>query len=249
MRNIKITIEYHGRHFAGWQLQPGERTVQGEIEKALKKIFKTEIRIVGSGRTDTGVHAIGQVANFKTISKMETEEIVRALNGNLPDDIVILQAVNVPLKFHAQFSAKRKTYRYTVLYRRARTVLQKDYCHHIPHKLNLPLIRQEAKGLLGKKDFHSFMATDTKYDENGKKDTVRTVYKFSILKKGDFLIFEITANGFLYKMVRNMVGTLLDIGSNAGTQSRIKDILRQKSRLAAGVTAPAKGLVLVEVIY
>lgn len=246
MRNIKLTIEYDGTDLAGWQTQSqNNRTVQGEIEKALKTIFKKKIHLIGSGRTDAGVHALGQVANFKTDAKMATEEITRALNGNLPADIVILKAQEISSNFHAQYSAKRKTYRYTILNRRQRPALQKNFCLHIPYKLNLSLMKKAAKDFVGRKDFRSFMASGSE----SKKDTTRTIYKISLRKIQDFILIDITANGFLYKMVRNIVGTLLDIGSGKIDKNSVKAILKQKTRLAAGVTAPAKGLSLIKVEY
>lgn len=251
MRNIKLTIEYDGTHLSGWQMQTlDKRTVQGEIELALQIIFKKDIRISGSGRTDAGVHAQGQVANFHTDSKMKTEEIVRALNGNLPEDIVILSAQEVPEKFHAQFSAKRKTYRYTILNRQSRTALQNDFLLHLPYKLDLILLKKEAKEIVGEKNFRSFMATDAAQKEKLTiKNTTRKVYSLKIRKQEDLIYIDITANGFLYKMVRNIVGTLLEVGTGLMPPGSVKKILKAKSRVAAGMTAPAKGLMLVSVKY
>lgn len=251
MRNIKLTIEYDGTDFQGWQLQRQNlRTVQGEIEKVLQIIFKKHIRVFGSGRTDSGVHALGQVAHFKIDSKIPTEEIVPALNGNLPKDIAVLNAEEVDDQFHAQFSARRKAYRYTILYRSSRSALRRDFCLHIPYRLNVALMRREAKTLVGRKDFRSFMASDPHLKmDPADKNTIRTVYAFSIRRQGDCLHLDIEANGFLYKMVRNIVGTLLAIGSGKLPPGSMTDILRKKSRLAAGMTAPAKGLRLVRVRY
>ncbi len=251
MQNIKLILEYNGTKFSGWQMQtPDKRTVQGEIEKALLIIFKKEIRINGSGRTDAGVHALGQVANFKIDSPMKPQEIVRALNGNLANDITILSAENVSVRFHAQHSAKRKTYRYTILNRPTRPAIDKDFVLHIPYKINLSAMRKEAKVLIGKHNFISFTATDSA--QKGKltaKETTRTIHALNIRKKEDFITIEVTANGFLYKMVRNIVGTLLDVGTGLIPQGSVKKILRAKSRLAARETAPSKGLALINVIY
>ncbi len=251
MRNIKLTLEYDGTNFSGWQLQtPDKRTVQGEIEKALLKIFKKEIRIIGSGRTDTGVHALGQAANFKIDSPMPLEKIVRALNGNLPDDISVLSAEKVSTGFHAQHSAKQKTYRYSILNRPTRPAIDKNFVLHIPYKINLSAMRKEAKLLVGKHNFVSFMATDTaKRGKLTAKDTTRTVSKLEIHKKEDLITIDIAANGFLYKMVRNIVGTLLDIGTGLIPQGSARNILKAKSRRAARETAPAKGLILLSVKY
>ena len=202
MRNIKLTVEYDGTLFNGWQVQAqGPRSVQGQIESALKKIFKKQIRLIGSGRTDSGVHALGQVANFKVATNKSTEEIASALNGNIPEDVVVLRAEDVNDSFHSQYSAKRKTYRYSVLNRRASCAIDRPFSYHFPYKLNVRKMREEAKALVGKKDFRSFMASDAKMRAKiQEKNTTRTIYDLTIKKKGDYLTFDITANGFLYKI-------------------------------------------------
>lgn len=251
MRNIKLTLEYDGTHFNGWQIQPShKRTIQGEIEKALKAIFKKKIRLTGSGRTDSGVHALGQVANFKTTSSLSTAEILKALNANLPEDIVVLKAEEVTLKFHAQYSVKRKTYRYSILNRPTRSAVQRHFCLHVPHKLNLTAMRSEGRSLAGRQDFRSFMAMNPAERHTIKgKDTVRTISKLNIQKKGAYLYIELEANGFLYKMVRNIVGTLLAVGSGKLPKGSVRKILKEKNRMCAPATAPAKGLCLLKVNY
>lgn len=251
LRNIKLTIEYDGTYFEGWQVQrENQKTVQGEIEKALKKILKEKIRITGSGRTDSGVHALGQVANFKTKSEKKISEILNALNGNLTKDIVILKAEDAPLDFHAQYSVKTKTYRYTILNRETRCAQQKKLCLFYPYKLNLRLMREEAKCLVGLNDFKSFQASDPARRLKQKKgSTVRTIKKIDIRKKGDYIYIDIEANGFLYKMVRNIVGTLLEIGHGRLLKGSMKQILSQKNRDSAGYAAKAKGLSLLQVTY
>lgn len=261
-RNIKLTIEYDGTHFNGWQTQTARkrqrgqtarkppRTVQGEMEVALKKIFGRDLKLVGSGRTDSGVHAVGQVANFKVHSPMPPEEIRAALNANLPDDIAVLKAEEVPLVFHAQYSVKSKTYRYTVLNRDVRCALQRNFCLFYPRKLNVRAMRHEAKSLVGRKDFKSFTACDPAARRDRKtKDTVRTVKRLDITRKGDFLLIDIEADGFLYKMVRNIVGTLLEAGRGRLAEGGIKQILAKKDRNAAAHTAKSRGLTLLEVRY
>ena len=250
MRNIKLTIEYDGTHFEGWQIQTrNNRTVQGEIRKALKKIFKEEFTFIGAGRTDSGVHAVGQVANFKTNSKMPIEEIQRALNGNLPFDISILKVEEVSLNFHSQFDAQGKIYRYTILNRKAPSAVERNFCLHYPYKLNLSLMKKEAKALIGKKDFRSFTAKNAPAEEFKTKNTIRTLKRISIKKEGNFIFVDIEADGFLYKMVRNIVGTLLEIASSQLPPQSIKKILKKKDRSYAGTTAKAKGLCLLEVKY
>ena len=251
IRNIKLTIEYDGTRLHGWQIQnKNQRTVQGEIEKALRRICKEKIRLIGSGRTDRGVHALGQVANFKTKSAKPLNVLTNALNANLPEDICILDSEETPENFHAQFSAKSKTYRYTILNREGRGALQRFLCWHYNQKLNLKFMKQEANELLGRKDFKSFQSTDpTKAKRHKKEHTIRTIKRIRIFKKDDYLIIEIEANGFLYKMVRNIVGTLLDIGRGKLPKGSMRKILSRKNRYFAGPTAKAKGLTLLRVTY
>ncbi|MBI5150420.1 MAG: tRNA pseudouridine(38-40) synthase TruA [Candidatus Omnitrophica bacterium] len=247
-RNIKLTIEYDGTDFYGWQIQAKhQRTVAGEIEKALKKIFHKNIRLIGSGRTDSGVHALGQVANFKVVSPLKLQQIKRALNANLPEDVAVWRVEEVGADFHAQYSVHSKTYRYTVLNRDVRSPLQRHYCLVYPYPLNVRRMKEEAKSLVGRKDFRAFQAANPSRDE--KATTVRTVRRVDIRKKGDFLSIEIEADGFLYKMVRNIVGTLLEAGQGRLPKGSIKAILAQKDRALAGDTARPQGLTLVEVKY
>ncbi|MBI5416052.1 MAG: tRNA pseudouridine(38-40) synthase TruA [Candidatus Omnitrophica bacterium] len=247
-RNIKLTLEYDGTGFNGWQIQARhQRTVAGEIEKALKKIFRKNIRLIGSGRTDSGVHALGQAANFKTTSPMKPDQMRRALNANLPDDIAVLKVEEVLAGFHAQYSVRSKTYRYTILNRDVRGPLQRRYCLVYPYPLNLRRMKEEAKALVGRHDFRSFQAANPSRDE--KATTVRTVRRVGITKKGDFIHIDIEADGFLYKMVRNIVGTLLEVGQGRLPKGSIRSILAQKDRALAGDTARPQGLTLVKVEY
>ncbi|MDP2654579.1 MAG: tRNA pseudouridine(38-40) synthase TruA [Candidatus Omnitrophota bacterium] len=250
-RNIKLTIEYDGTEFEGWQVQgPRHRTVQGEIQKALRKIFKRDIVLVGSGRTDSGTHALGQAANFKAETSMPAEEMVRALNANLPADIAVLAAAEVPDGFHAQFNAKSKTYRYTILNRPVRCACLRKLAFHVPYPLDATLMRREGQVLVGRKDFRSFMASDTAEKmKPGEKDTVRTIRRLSVKKEGPWISIDVESDGFLYKMVRNIVGTLIEIGSGKLPSGSMRKILLQKDRGYAGDTAPARGLCLVTVRY
>ncbi len=247
MRNIKLTIEYDGTQFNGWQIQNNkERTVQGELEKALKKIFRKSLRVHGSGRTDAGVHAEGQVAHFTTNAKLPVEQILKALNAHLPDDIAIRKAERTGAGFHAQYSAKSKLYRYTILNRPAPSALARHFALHFPYRLNIPAMRRAAKELVGRKDFRSFAAVDP---ARKSLSTVRTIKRIDIKKSGDFIYIFIEADGFLYKMVRNIVGTLLEIGQGRLPKNSIKRILSQKDRKAAPKTAKAHGLCLMSVKY
>jgi tRNA pseudouridine38-40 synthase len=244
MRNIKLVIEYDGTHFSGWQIQLKRRTVQEVLEKALKQILQEKIRVIGSGRTDSGVHALGQVANFHTASKMPVAGIQRALNAILPDDIVIHKAEEASPGFHSRFKAKSKIYRYVILNRPHRSTRDNRFAYFYPWKLDVGLMRREAGYLLGKKDFKSFQAADKKH-----RASRRHLKNISIRRQGDFIYIDIESGGFLYKMCRNIVGTLIEIGRGKLEKGSIKDILKRKNRKIAGPTALAQGLTLLEVKY
>jgi len=242
-----LTIEYDGNGFRGWQVQgQGERTVQGEFEKVLAKVFKQDISSIASGRTDSGVHAAGQVVSFKAKIRMAPAQIQKALNALLPRDIVVLGVESVGTNFHAQYNTKQKTYRYTVLNRDHGSAFWRDRTYFYPHQLDLAAMRRAAKFLVGKHDFKSFQAFDPLRAE---RDTVRTVKTLTMIREGDFIHIEVTANGFLYKMVRNMVGTLLAVGSGRMKPAQVRTILKAKNRTQAPETAPAHGLCLVSVQY
>ena len=251
MRNVKLTIEYDGTNYYGWQIQQNksarigkEKTIQGVIEKALNQILQEDIRIAGAGRTDSGVHALGQVANFKTRSKMPAHAMQRSLNAILPKDITILSVEEVDPEFSARFSARHKTYRYQILNSSYSQALNRHYYCHVPYKLNLNLMKKEARVLTGSHDFKSFQATDKK-----ERLSVRTIRNISIKKCGPLIKIDVQADGFLYNMVRNIVGTLIEIGRGKFTPGSMKRILHAKDRTLAGPTAPAKGLFLVRVKY
>ena len=247
MRNLKIIVEYDGAGFSGWQAQgQGERTVQGEMEAVLAKIFKAPIKVIASGRTDSGVHARGQVISFKAKTRMKPLEIQRALNSLLPPDIAVLEAREVNDGFHAQYSVKEKTYRYSVLNRKFRSVFLRQRVYYYPYPLNIVLMRKAAKVLVGRHDFKSFQAYDRLRAE---RQTVRTIKRLVIKKEGDLIYIDITADGFLYKMVRNIAGTLLSIGAGQKSVSEMPKILKAKNRKAAAETAPPEGLCLMAVKY
>jgi len=249
MRNLKLTIEYDGTKFHGWQIQKrGERTIQGEIEKALKKILRKSIRVIGAGRTDSGVHALGQVANFKVNTKLTSNQILKALNANLPKDVAILKLEDMPLNFHAQYSSKTKTYRYTILNRAVRCTHMRHFCLHDPHPLNIASMRWEAKSLIGRKDFRSFAGQNPSKQKRN-QNTIRTIKRIEIKKKGEFIHIEIEGDGFLYKMVRTIVGALLEVGQGKLSKGSIKEILSAKDRKLAPKTVKPHGLCLVAVKY
>ncbi|MBU2541088.1 MAG: tRNA pseudouridine(38-40) synthase TruA [Candidatus Omnitrophica bacterium] len=258
MRNIKLSISYDGTNYCGWQVQKnrGERrSIQGVIEKTLKKILQERVRLIGSGRTDAGVHALGQVANFKTTSTIEAVNIKRALNSLLPQDIKISSASEVDLGFHSQHGAKLKTYQYLILNSRDSNPLLFRYVHQVAFSLDIPLMAAELRLLRGRHNFKSFCASGSKVKSTTrtvKKLALRTSAKFSawdLMNKARLVIISIEADGFLYNMVRNIVGTLIDIGRGHLKKGDMKRILKAKDRRLAGSTAPAKGLYLCEVKY
>lgn len=262
MRNIKLIIEYDGTNYAGWQIQkspqsivhsPQKRTIQETIEKTLQTIIQEKVRVIGSGRTDSGVHALAQTANFRTNSPLSVLKIQKALNSLLPKDVSIKKITEADENFHSRYSAKSKTYRYFILNSETKSVFLRNYAWHIPYRFNVRLMRKEAKVLLGRHDFKSFCASGS-----SAKTTVRTIKKIVVKKAVSFqlsalsspaIIIEIEANGFLYNMVRNIVGTLIEIGRGRFPEGSLKKILLAKNRKQAGPTAPAQALFLAEVKY
>jgi len=234
MRNIKLTIEYDGTAYHGWQVQARDITIQEVIEKALSTMTQEKIRLAGSGRTDAGVHALGQVANFKTASKIPADGFFAGLNSLLPDDIVITACEEVDDDFHARFSAKIKTYQYRIFNRPSAVAIGRQYAWHIRKKLDMDAMQQAAEHIIGTHDFASFEGTGSPRDHS-----TRTVIHAEFAETEDgYLLFEITANGFLRYMVRNLVGTLADVGLLKTTPDEFKQILKAKNRDLAGATAP-----------
>ncbi len=246
-RNFKLTIEYDGTDFCGWQIQKnGERTVQAEVTKACETIFKQKVTVIASGRTDSGVHARGQVIHFHADTRMKPVEVLKALNSRLPQDIAVLNVKEVSEDFHAQYSVKNKTYRYVVLNAKQRSVFETRYAYFYPYSLDVKVMQNVSKILCGRHDFKAFQAHDPLRAE---KDTVRTIKKIVIQRKGDKILIDVTADGFLYKMVRNIVGSLLSRGAGLISQADLSNILKSKERSNAPATAPAYGLCLQEVKY
>ncbi len=244
MRNIKLTLEYDGAQFFGFQRQIRKRTVQSELEKAFKRLFRREIKIgAASGRTDSGVHAKGQVVHFKVDSEIPLPKIQRALNTYLPEDLVVVQIQEVRPDFHARFWAKSKAYQYTVWNSPTRSVLKRNFVYHYPHPLSLSLMRKAAGYLVGKHDFRSFQ---TQADD---RNSIRTICHFKIRRSGPQIHFTVEADGFLYNMVRNIVGTLLRVGDKRLGLNEFKQILANRSRNHIGHTVPPHGLVLLRVRY
>lgn len=246
MRNIKLILEYDGTRYQGWQVQKrrASKTLQETIEQALQKVMQEKIRLVASGRTDAGVHALGQVAHFQTESDIRLDKLHRALNSLLPGDISVLRVEECGIRFHSRFDAKSKIYRYTILNRNSRSALQRDTAYFFPYPLNLRRMRKEAAWLLGRHDFKSFQAADKK-----ERSSIRTIKQIKIVKRGPLIQIDIEANGFLTHMARNIVGTLIEIGRGKFLTGSMRKILRSKDRKQAGTCVPAKGLCLLEVKY
>ena len=244
MRNIKLVIEYDGKGFNGWQKQPNKLNIQGEIEKAIGEITGEEIELIASGRTDAGVHSLGQVTNFKTNSKIDIDKFPYAINSKLKKSIVIKSAEEVPERFHSRYSVHSKTYRYTINNSRFGTALYRDMEYHFPIKLDENKMQEAAKYFEGEHDFKAFKASGT-----SSKSSVRIIYKAVVKRQDDRVIIELTGNGFLYNMVRIIAGTLVDVGIGKIKPEEIKNIIEEKDRKKAGKTLPARGLCLLEVQY
>lgn len=244
-KRIKCTLSYDGTHFFGYQIQPGKRTVQGELERALQQIHKGEaIRVTASGRTDAGVHAYGQVIHFDTPLSLSPDQWKKALNALLPDDIVIKDAQEATPSFHARFSAKAKEYRYKVRIAQERDVFLRNYCYHFPHPLDMEEMRRALRLIEGTHDFTSFCSAKTNVDGR-----VRTIYTADMAVRDDLLEFRFIGNGFLYNMVRIIVGTILEVGQGKRSVDSISSALAAKDRRLAGKTAPPQGLYLWKVYY
>jgi len=245
MRNIKITIEYDGKDFNGWQKQPNKLNIQGEIERAIEEVTgDQEIELIASGRTDAGVHAIGQVANFKTNSNIPTDKIPIALNTKLKHSIRIKDAEEVEERFHARYNCKKKTYRYVINNGNTASAIYRNLEYFIPEKLDIEEMKKAIKFFEGEHDFKGFKASGT-----SSKSSVRIIYKTKLEKKGDKIFIELTGNGFLYNMVRIIAGTLVDVGLGKIRANDIPKIIDSKDRTKAGKTLPPYGLYLVKVNY
>lgn len=242
MRNIKLVLEYDGTDFVGWQSQPNGRSVQDEITNVLDQILQESTTLIGAGRTDSGVHARGQVANFRTSSSMSVNAILNALNGTLPDDIYIHSAEEVDEKFHARFDAKGRLYKYYIAL--LATAIGRQYQWYVKYDLNLQVMNQVAAQIIGEHDFESFTKSESLVPHH------RCVITTSAWTKTPaMLIYEIRANRFLHGMVRALVGTMVDIGRGYIPASRFQEIMDAKDRRKAGMAVPPSGLFLEEIIY
>lgn len=245
MRNLLFTIEYDGSGFHGWQRQPDVPTVQATLEKALSRLFDQPVEIQGTSRTDAGVHALGQRASFAGEFGIPTDRILFPLNNMLPDAIRVTEVREMPAGFHARHSARGKTYRYLIKNTRDHNVFDRNYYYYVHEPLDVEAMRQAAAHLVGTHDFKSFQASGGEE----KPSTVRTLHALEIRQEGPLVTLEVTGDGFLYNMVRILVGTLTEVGQGKRRPEELAAILEARDRARAGHTAPPQGLYLVQVYY
>ena len=262
LHNVKLTITYDGTDYHGWQIQPGMRTIQGVLREAIEGLLGRKVRVCGASRTDAGVSALGQVGLIQIDSPIPTENLAKAITDRLPPDMAVAEAVEAPLGFDVIGAVKSKLYRYTIYTGPVRPVLQIRRCWHIPAKLDIAAMAAAAKLLVGTKDFKSFAAGDEK-----REDTVRTIFCCEVYSSSiDYtqntqyaqrttqddnvwVSVDVEGNSFLYNMVRNIVGTLVEVGVGRWNPEKIKEILEARDRTAAGPLAPATGLCLMHIEY
>ena len=245
MERIKLVVQYDGKDFKGWQVQPNKRTVQGELEKVLEFLMKEKVHTFASGRTDSGVSAFGQVVHFDTEQNVNTKKLLVSLNGLLPEDVAVTSCETVPETFDARFSVKRKTYQYRFYISRFTLPLLDVKALRVNDNASIEKMSEACKFFIGTHDFGSFVSK-----KSGKTDFVRTIYDAKIVDVGDGVFaFEVTGNGFLYNMVRIMFGTILKAGYSQIQPKDISDILSGKNRALAGKTMSPKGLVMKNVDY
>lgn len=245
MRNIRLLLQYEGTRYQGWQRQTSsDNTIQGKLEVLLTKMCGEPIEIAASGRTDAGVHAMGQVVNFHTTCEMSEEEILHYCNRYLPEDIAVVEVSEAAPRFHSRLNAAGKCYCYRVLNSEIPNVFWRRYAQEVPERLDVEAMRQAAELLLGEHDFKSFTSA-----KKGKKSTVRRIDEIRIEREGDLLTFTFVGNGFLHHMIRILMGTLLEVGMGKRMPENMPDILEARNREKAGPLMPAKGLTLMKVFY
>ncbi len=245
MKNIKLIIEYDGKNYPGWQSQPGKVSIQTEIEKAILEITGEEVDLIAAGRTDAGVHALGQTANFHTNTTIETNKIPYALNSKLPNSIVIKEAFEVEERFHARYNCKGKTYRYIIYENEFPSALNRYREFHVPYAIDKDKMKKALKFFEGTHDFKGFKSSGG----SPKKTTVRTLSKCEMREENGRIIIELTGDGFLYNMVRIICGTVLDVGLGKINLEEVPAIIESGDRKRAGRTLPPHGLYLVKVYY
>lgn len=244
MRNIKLTIEYDGKDFKGWQKQPNHLNIQGEIEKAIQTVTGKEVELIGSGRTDAGVHAFAQIANFKIDTDFPLEKMAIAFNSQLKKSIRIKKVEEVEEDFHSRYHCHKKTYGYIIDNSEQGTAVYRNMTYHVPQLLDIEAMQKAANYLIGEHDFSSFKSSGT-----SSKSSVRTLYNAQVLKEQERVVIQLTGNGFLYNMVRIISGTLVEIGKGEKKPEEMKLILEAKDRSLAGKTLPPQGLFLMNVEY
>lgn len=244
MINIKIVLEYDGTNYYGWQKQKDKRTIQGQVEESIRELTNEVVDLIGCSRTDSGVHAKGFVANFKTKSTIPYGKFREALNIKLPDDIVVLYSEKVSDEFHARYNAKGKTYEYLILNTDAPSAIMRNFAYHYKYSLNINDMKEAAKYFIGTYDFIAFRSQGSSV-----KGTIRTISDLQVEKSQDYIKISVTGDGFLYNMVRIIVGTLINVGRGKNSPEDIINIIKNKDRTLAGDCVPAKGLLLKEVYY
>lgn len=244
MKKIALEVSYDGTNYAGFQRQNNHPSIQGELEKALSQMSKVPVTVVGAGRTDAGVHALGQVVHFTTVLNIPIEKWPLALKNFLPEDIIVRRAYAVEDDFHARYDAVGKRYRYQIDLGPVPHIFHRRFSYHYPYKLDVQKMREAARYFIGTYDFSAFCASGSSVE-----DKVRTIYDVTIEEEETLLKIDLHGNGFLYNMVRIIVGTLLEVGIGKKEASEIPDIIASKERKRAGITVPAKGLILIKVEY
>ena len=248
LRNVKLTIAYEGAYYHGWQIQPGFTTVQGVLTEAVRSLLGPEIRVCGASRTDAGVHALGQVGLIQIDSPIPTENLAKAITDRLPENIAIVKAEDVPMGFDVITGVTRKLYRYTIHGGPVRPALHMRHCWHVPTELDLRAMDEAAGHLVGRRDFKSFAAA-----ADSRRDTVRTIFRCEAtdgpVDDGRWVYVDAEGDGFLYNMVRNIVGTLVEVGVGRWRPEKISEILEARDRRAAGPIAPPNGLCLMWIKY
>ncbi len=244
MKRVKLIVAYDGTNYCGWQIQINGITVEEVLNKTISELVGETIAVIGASRTDSGVHAMGNVAVFDTESRIPAEKMSFALNQRLPEDIRIQESCEVPLDWHPRYCDTRKTYEYRILNRRFAIPTERLYSHFFYYPLDVEKMQKAADYLVGEHDFKSFCSTRTQVE-----NTVRTIYFLRVIKEGDMIRIQINGNGFLYNMVRIIVGTLLKVGTGMYPPEHVKEILEAKDRRLAGPKAEARGLTLMEIEY
>lgn len=242
--NILIKVTYDGTNYHGYQIQNKLKTIEGELSKAINDTLKKETKIYSAGRTDRGVHALGQYVNFYTDTTIDLGNLPRVINFHLPDDISVISAKEVPFDFHARFSAREKIYSYVVYNNKYRNAIYHNRAYQYPFSLDLSLMNESFKYLIGQKDFKSFMGRDAIV-----KDTIRTIYSIKVKKDNKFIYFDFQGKSFLKNMIRIIMGTAIEIGRGKKDPIFMKEVLEKQNRKYAGPTAPSCGLYLMNILY